>query len=120
MAETVYTGALESEQQGDIVLDPRTRLGNVGTLDTTKVEVREGGDYVTATVSEDKLKVNVKATGVTDEDGVVTAQVVVIADKNKDPNAEDNEVGIFNLTITAAGVVAVPMIFSNVRPVDEA
>lgn len=115
MAETIYTGALDAEQQGDIAVDPRTRLGKVGTLDSTTVEVREGADLVTVSVSEDKLKVNVKATGTAGN-----AVVAVIADKNLDPEAADNEVGIFNITITPAGVVAVPMTFGNVRPVEEA
>lgn len=115
MAETNYIGTMDAEQQGDIAVDPRTRLGKVGTLDSTKAEVREGAELVTVAVSEDKLKVNVKATGTAGN-----AVVAVIADKNKDPEAEDNEVGIFNITITEAGVVAVPMTFVNVRPVDEA
>lgn len=116
MAETIYTGSLDNEQQGDIAVDPRTRLGRVGTLDSTKAEVTEGADLVTAAVSEDKLKVNVKATG----NGTGNAIVVVTADKNLDPAAEDNETGIFNITVTPAGTVAVPMRFENVRPVDEA
>lgn len=110
MAETQYVGTMNAEQEGDIVLDPKTRLGSVGTLDSTKAEVLEGGDIVTATVSEDKLKVTVSTTGTPGN-----AVVRVIADKNLDPEAEDNEVGIFNLTITPAGVTAVPMSFANVR-----
>lgn len=41
--------------------------------------------------------------------------VVVTADKNLDPDAEDNEVGIFNITVTPAGTTAVAMTFANVR-----
>lgn len=118
MAEVILIGALESEQQGDVNVDAKTRLGNIGGLDSTKAEVTEGSDYVTATVTEDKKKVNVKATGVIVGE-VVTAQVVITADKNKDPNAEDNEVAILNLTITPAGTVAVNFTFENIRPVDQ-
>lgn len=110
MAETIYTGSLNAEQVGDIILDPKTRLGSVGTLDSTKVEVLEGGDLVTAEVSEDKLKVTVTTNGNTGN-----AVVKVTADKNLDPDAEDNETGIFNLTITPAGVTAVAMEFANIR-----
>lgn len=114
MAETTYIAQLDSEQQGDIAVDPKTRLGRVGTLDSTKAEVRVGAELVTAEVSADKLKVNVKTTGTAG-----FAQVAVIADKNLDPAAEDNEVGIFDITITPAGTVAVPMTFINVRDVDQ-
>lgn len=110
MAETNYTGSMDSEQEGDIVLDPKTRLGSVGTLDSTKVEVTEGADIVSAVVSEDKLKVTVTTNGTPGN-----AVVVVTADKNLDPSAEDNEVGIFNITVTPAGTQAVPMTFANVR-----
>lgn len=119
MAEQVFDAALESEQQGDIRVDAKTRLGNIGGLDSTKAEVTIGSEYATATVSADKTKVNVKATGVVAGEEPVLAQVTVTADKNKDPNAEDNEVGIFNITITPAGTASVAFSFENVRPVDQ-
>lgn len=113
MAETIYTGQLAADQQGDIILDPRTRLGRVGTIETTGAEVTEGVDLVTVTVQPDGLTVNVKTTGMAGN-----AVVMVTADKNKDPEVADNEVGIFNILITEAGTVAVPMTFGNIRPVE--
>ena len=60
-----------------------------------------------------------KATGVVAGEEPVLAQVTVTADKNKDPNAEDNEVGVFNIMITPAGTASVAFSFENVRPVDQ-
>ncbi len=115
MALTVYTGALGAEEQGDIVLDPRTRLGSVGTIESTKVEVVSGAELFTWNISADGLMVNVKGVGAAGD-----AVLNVIADKNLDPAAEDNEVGEFHITFTPAGVVTVAMTFANVRPVDQA
>ena len=115
MALTVYTGALGAEEQGDIVLDPRTRLGSVGTIESTKVEVVSGAELFTWNISADGLMVNVKGVGAAGD-----AVLNVIADKNLDPAAEDNEVGEFHITFTPAGVATVAMTFANIRPVDEA
>ena len=115
MALTVYTGALGAEEQGDIVLDPRTRLGSVGTIESTKVEVVSGGELFTHNISADGLTVNIEGVGAAGD-----AVLNVIADKNLDPLAEDNEVGEFHITFTQAGVATVAMTFANVRPVDEA
>ena len=109
MAETQYTGSMNAEQIGDIVLDPKTRLGSVGTIESTHAEVT-GDDVVTAEVSEDGLTVTVTTNGNTGN-----AVVTVTADKDLDPEAEDNEVGVFNITITPAGTTAVAMEFANVR-----
>jgi hypothetical protein len=112
MAETIYNGSIEAENQGDIVLDPRTRLGKMGKLEKVTVEVTEGADLVTIVQDPANLLV---VTVQANTDG--NAVVKVSADKNLDPAIEDDEVGIWNILITPAGTVAVPMTFANVRPI---
>lgn len=113
MAETVYNASIEAELQGDIVLDPKTRRGGVGSLEKVPVQVTQGAELVTIVQDPATLTiVGVQALAA----GNVT--IVVNADKNMDPAIDDYEVGIWNILITPAGVVAVPMEFKNVRPIE--
>lgn len=110
---TEYTASLTAEQLGDIVLNPKTRLGGKGSLDKVAVEIEhpEGqAEVVGVTTSEDKLTHTVGTNG---NEG--TAKVTITADKDMSPDAEDNDVAIFHITVLPAGTEAVAFEFKNVR-----
>lgn len=102
---------MNAEQIGDIVLNPKTRLGGAGKIDPlqSRTEFVSGEGILEVTSSEDK-KLHTLTSNGTAGDVVIN----VIADKDLS-EGEDQEIGEWHITVTAAGTTAVPMELGNLR-----